>query len=343
MEHRPCFVEGAGLKKALSNKTAKFRITTVETGLVAAGNLTVSVEDPTNGQKAKVEVVDKEDNTYLVKYVCPTTGDYALSIKNYGQEIDGSPFAVKVLPGPDASKCKASGPCLLANSILQSESTLEFLVDATQAGHGSLTVIVKGKQEEPKVFISDDAENGMYSVKFEPKSHGRYYINAFYGGQHIPGSPFKLKIHPKPSAAKVKAEGRGLEKEVKVNERVDFVIDTTEAGIGTLSVKANGVKGAYKIDCQPKSKEEPRIVIGSYEPKESGDYTIAILFEGEDIPNSPFEVKVIDEEEEGGKKRRSKKISQPSKEEPADQKPTGEEEAKVEQNGTNGTMTNAES
>ena len=328
MEHRPCFVEGAGLKKALSNKAAKFRITTVETGLFASGNLSVTVDDPVSGEKAQVEVIDKEDNTYFVKYVCPTTGDYVLSIKAYGQEIEGSPFAVKVLPGPDASKCKASGPCLLANSILQSESQLEFLVDATQAGQGSLVVVVKGKQEQPKVFISDDADNGMYSVKFEPRLQGRYYINAFYGGQHIPGSPFKIKIHPKPSAAKVKAFGHGLEKEVKVNEKAEFVIDTTDAGIGTLSVKVHGVKGGYNVECQPKSAEEPRIVIGSYQPTESGDYTVSILFEGENIPDSPFEITVAEEEEDGKKKRRSKKMTQP------EQNPTVQEDPKPEDSPT---------
>lgn len=287
------FVEGVGLKKAFSGKAAKFRISTVETGLVASGKLKVTVEEFQTKKQAKVEIIDKEDNTYIVKYTCPTVGDYLVKIEANGEEIEGSPFSVKVLQGPIPSKCVASGPCLQSNSILQSGSQLEFFVDATQAGHGNLAVIVKGKTEEPKVFVSDD-ENKIHSVKFEPQGHGRYYINAFWSGEHIPGSPFKLKIHPQPSAANVKAYGPGLEEEVVIEKRAEFTIDTSNAGVGTLSVRVHGVKGKYKVECQPKSEGEPRIVLGAYEPMEAGDYTVAITFEGDHIPGSPFEVKVVD-------------------------------------------------
>lgn len=287
------FVEGAGLRKAFSGKAAKFRISTVEKGLVSSGKLRVTVEEFQTKEQAKVEVIDKEDNTYIVKYTCPTVGDYLVKIEACGEEIEGSPFSVKVLQGPIPTKCVASGPCLQSNSILQSGSQLEFFVDATQAGNGNLVVVVKGKTEEPKVFISDD-ENQMHSVKFEPTGHGKYYINAFWSGEHIPGSPFKLKVHPRPSAANVKAYGPGLEKEVMIDQRAEFTIDTVNAGIGTLSVRVHGVKGKYKVECQPKSEGEPRIVLGAYEPMEAGDYTVAITFEGEHIPGSPFEVKVVE-------------------------------------------------
>ena len=296
MEQKPLFIEGVGLKKAFSNKAARFRITTTEQGLVASDNLSVTVEELQTGTKGLVEISDKEDNTYIIKYTCPTVGDYVLSVRHYGEEIEGAPFPIKVLPGPDASKCKASGPALQSNTTFMSGSTLEFIVDASSAGNGNLVVIVKGKKEEPKVFIGDD-ENQIYSCKFEPQWHGKYFINTFWGGQHIPGSPFKVKILPRPAAENVTAFGPGLQRKVVVKQNLDFTIDTTQTGIGTLKVKMHGIKGAYNIECQPKSDEEPRIVIAKYQPKETGEYTISILFEDKHIPSSPFTVQVISEEE----------------------------------------------
>jgi filamin len=57
-----------------------------------------------------------------------------------------------------------------------------------------------------------------------------------WAGDHIPGSPFKLKVHPGPNAGVVKAYGPGLGPSFEVGEVGEFTIETKNAGIGTLSI-----------------------------------------------------------------------------------------------------------
>ena len=59
-----------------------------------------------------------------------------------------------------------------------------------------------------------------------------------YGGEHAPGSPFKIPILPTSDASKVKVTGPGVEKTgVQPGKPTWFTINATEAGKGDVHVK----------------------------------------------------------------------------------------------------------
>jgi hypothetical protein len=297
--HSPerCFATGPGLKKAKEKHGTKFKILTIEPGLIESGNLSVRITAEETGVEAEVDVVDNGDSTYLVHYTAPTSGMYNIEVVFYGNHIPGSPFQVPVAMIPDASKCRAYGYAIDPNAVLMAGQPLEFFVDATQAGQSDLIVIVRGSKEDPKAFISDDG-NGVFSVKFQILNWGEYYANVWYANKHIPGSPFPLIVHAFPNADKVKVYGPGIAEYVLVNQPAEFHIETKEAGLGTLTIRVQGPKDAFKIDATPISERHHRTLIARYDPTECGEYVITVRWHGQLVPGSPFQIKVFDPDAE---------------------------------------------
>ena len=291
-----CHVTGSGLKKAIAGRPAKFKILTTETDLVSKNKLKVKVVGVSGPKKAKVKVVDNKDKSYSVAYLCSATGAYLIHVDFYDQPAPGSPFRINIVEGANAMKVRAYGPALEPKAVLMSHTPLEFSVNASHAGNGDLVVVIRGQKEDPKVFITDEGD-GIYSVKFEILGSGKYYANVWWGNAHIPGSPFPLRISPRPNPAMVKVHGPGIQRMVNMENAAHFTIETRDAGMGTLSIKVNGVKDAFTIEARPMSKDHPRTLLARYNPTCPGDYTIAIRWHGTHIPGSPFKVKVYDPDE----------------------------------------------
>lgn len=285
-----CSATGRGLKKAIAGEKTNFNIIAPEKGLLRKPDgLSVTVSDLKN--KAPVHINDHSDGTYKVTYKAPTPGAYVIEVKFYGKHVPGSPFKLDVDSAPDASSCRAYGPALHPNSLHIAGNPLDLFVDTKKAGKGELQVVVKGPDEsKPKVFIAND--KGTYSLKFDVPEPGKYNVHVWWSQVPIPGSPFKIRVHPGPNAGMVKAYGPGLEPSFQVGETSGFTIETKNAGIGTITVRVHGVKGAFKIDANPTDKSDPRTLKAFYNPKEPGDYIIAIRWSGTHVPGSPFNINI---------------------------------------------------
>ena len=208
MDSNVCNATGEGLKHAIANQPATFTIISSEVGLLDKNALKVSVI----GVQSHADVVVKDNNNgcYTVEYVAPTPGAYIVSVSFYDRQIPGSPFKVNVVPGPDATKCRAFGPPFHPNSLHIAGNPLEFYVDTSEGGYGQLRVYVQGPHDyRPKIFLADDGK-GVHSVKFDAMKAGRYFVVVAWSENHIPGSPFKIRVHPAADASKVKAYGPGL-------------------------------------------------------------------------------------------------------------------------------------
>ena len=208
MDRVVCNATGPGLKHAISNQPATFTIISNEVGLLDKNALKVSVI----GVQSHAEVTIKDNNNgcYSVQYIAPTSGAYIASIAFYDRQIPGSPFKINVVPGPDASKCRAYGPALHPNALHIAGNPLELYVDSSEAGYGSLRVYVQGPNDyRPRIFMADDSK-GVHSIKFDAMKSGRYFVVLAWAEKHIPGSPFKLKVHPAADASKVSVYGPGL-------------------------------------------------------------------------------------------------------------------------------------
>ena len=287
MEMEICNATGDGLKHGIARQKATFTVICSEMGLLDKDVLKVNVMGVK--EHANVKMTDQNNGCYTVEYTPPTPGAYVASVMFHGKHITGSPFKIKVDSGPDASKCKAYGPALHPNTLAIAGSPLEFFVDTSEAGYGKLRVLVQGPNDyRPRVFLADD-EKGVHSVKFDAMKPGKYMIVAVWSEDHIPNSPFRLRVHPAADASQVKASGPGL-LDSFIGTPGNFHVETKRAGIGTLLVRVHGLKDSFKIEASPLSAEDPRTMVISYNPKLVAEYTVFVRWSGVHIPGSPFTV-----------------------------------------------------
>ena len=297
-----CHATGDGLKKAIAMKESKFMLFSNESGLLDKGALKVTVQSALHGENVNLNIRDERNGSYEVVYIAPNRGAYFAAVSYYDEPIPGSPFKINCVPGPDPSKCRLEG--FHNNTLYIAGKPIEFTVDSSEAGSGVLKVFVQGPRDHvPKVYLADDGK-GHHSVKFDALIPGRYFIVVAWSDSHIPGSPFKIKVHPGPDASKVIVTGPGIKDSI-LGEDSEIYIDTREAGIGTLLIKVHGVKDAFKIDANPVNEDDKRLLLATYSPTVAGSYDIFIRWSGVHVPGSPFKVQIT---KPGGTEEPDKKV-----------------------------------
>ena len=290
-----CSVTGSGLHEAYTNIPGQFIVMTKTAGLVEDGTLQVSVAGVLNKTECQVRIRDNKNGLYNVAYIVTTPGAYLASVLARGVHVAGSPFKLHVQPGPEPERCTMRGPALEEGAVLSIGKPIDFCVDASQGGTGKLSVKAVGPGGvQARVFMAKKRGKGIYDIKIDPPRHGKYRVSVKWAGQHVPDSPFILKIFPGVDASKCRAHGLGLEDGV-VGQPTSFTIETRDAGPGTLKVCLHRVKDAFKIDLKSKDSKDVRTLIARYYPRKPGDYLISILWSERHIPGSPFKVRITGE------------------------------------------------
>lgn len=287
-----CTAQGEGLQRALTTVPAQFAVIADKTKLIADGYLAIQVTSVVKKNECKVRARDNNDGTYSVAYLAPQVGAYLISVTVHGDHIPGSPFKMNAVAGPDASKCIAYGPALERTTILNIGKPIDFSVDTQSAGTGELSVKAVGPGGVlASVYTSKGDSPGVYDIRLDPIRHGKYRVSVKWSNKHIPDSPFLLKVFPGVDATKCKAYGPGLE-DREAGEQTHFIIETKNAGAGTLKVRLHGVNEAFNIDISPKDPQDVRTLEAKYNPPKAGDYLITIKWDNINIPGSPFKVHV---------------------------------------------------
>lgn len=288
-----CSASGKGLKHAVAGEEGFFQIFSPESKLLGKTNpVGLEVVVVSSAHQPLTDLRDNTDGSYAVTYTARSPGSYDIIIKFYEKEIPGSPFKLNVVPQADASKCKAYGPVLQPNSTHITGNPLEMYINTTEAGTGELRATILGPENVKAKFYMAN-ESGTYSIKWDVPDPGRYHAHIWWAEQYIPGSPFSIKVNHGPNAGLVRVYGPGLEPSFEIGtSSSDFIIDTKDAGIGTLTVRVHGVKDAFKIQAQPVDEQDLRTLQAFYHPKRAGDYIIAIRWSGTQVPGSPFKVNV---------------------------------------------------
>jgi filamin len=267
---------GPGLERGEQGQPCEFNVWTREAG---AGSLAISVEGPS---KAGIDFKDRKDGSCYVSYVVSEPGEYRVGIKFNDQHIPDSPYKLFISPAMgDAHKLEVFQ---FPNSGVQADKPAAFLVRKNGAKGELDAKIVSPSGIEDDCFIqSIDADT--YSVRFMPRDNGIHNIHVKFNGVHIPGSPFRIKVGKEDAdPAAVHAHGNGLG-DVKTGQKTDFLVDTVNAGAGTLAVTIDG-PSKVSMDCT--EVEEGYKV--RYTPLVPGDYFISIKYNGYHIVGSPFKV-----------------------------------------------------
>ncbi|XP_031754945.1 filamin-C isoform X2 [Xenopus tropicalis] len=284
---------GPGLETGMVGKSADFVVEAIGTEV---GTLGFSIEGPS---QAKIECDDKGDGSCDVRYWPTEPGEYAVHVICDDEDIKDSPFIAHILPASNKGfpeKVKAYGQGLEPTGCIV-EHPAEFTIDARAAGTAELKIYAQDAEGSPiDIKIKDNGDN-TYVCVYVPTKPIKHTIIITWGGVNIPNSPYRVSVGEGSHPNKVKVYGPGVEKTgLKANEPTYFTVDCSEAGQGDVSIGikcAPGVVGPAEADIDfDIIKNDNDTFTVKYTPPGAGKYTIMVLFADQEIPTSPFRVKV---------------------------------------------------
>ncbi|XP_042166928.1 filamin-C-like isoform X1 [Oncorhynchus tshawytscha] len=153
-------------------------------------SLTASIRAPSGNEEPCL--LKRLPNRHIgISFTPKEVGEHVVSVKKNGTHVTNSPFKIMVGQSEigDASKVKVFGQGLVEGHIFE---VAEFIVDTRNAGYGGLGLSIEGPS---KVDINcEDVEDGTCKVTYCPTEPGNYIINIKFADQHVPGSPFTVKV-----------------------------------------------------------------------------------------------------------------------------------------------------
>ncbi|XP_053233896.1 filamin-B isoform X4 [Podarcis raffonei] len=239
-----------------------------------------------SGASTDCLIKDNADGTYAVEFTPYERGPHTVEVTYDDVPVLNSPFRVDVTEGCHPSRVVAQG------AGLQEAFTNEpnpFTVVTRGAGIGGLGITVEGPSES-KISCKDN-KDGSCSAEYIPYVPGDYDVNITYGGEHIPGSPFKVPVKDVVDPYKVKVSGPGLGTAVRAGIPQSFTVDTSKAGVAPLEVTVTAPRGLAEPVNIVDNGDGTHTV--AYTPTKEGPYTVAVKYADEEIPRSPFKVKVL--------------------------------------------------
>uniref|UniRef100_A0A4W6F7P1 Filamin C n=1 Tax=Lates calcarifer TaxID=8187 RepID=A0A4W6F7P1_LATCA len=197
---------GPGLETGMVGKSADFVVEAIGTEV---GTLGFSIEGPS---QAKIECDDKGDGSCDVRYWPTEPGDYAVHVICDDEDIKDSPFMAHILPAANdvfPEKVKCFGPGLEPLGCIVNKPA-DFTIDTHGAGRGELKLYAQDAEGFPiDIQITDNGDSTYFCV-YIPTKPIKHTIIITWGEVNVPNSPFR--VDPSHDAAKVRAEGPGLNK-----------------------------------------------------------------------------------------------------------------------------------
>ncbi|MEE6522156.1 hypothetical protein FKM82_020571 [Ascaphus truei] len=115
------------------------------------------------------------------------------------------------------------------------------------------------------------------------------YLSQFPKAKLKPGAPLRPKLNPK----KARAYGPGIEPTGNmVKKRAEFTVETISAGQGEVLVYVEDPAGHREEAKVTANNDKNRTFSVYYIPKVTGMHKVTVLFAGQHIAKSPFEVNV---------------------------------------------------
>ncbi|XP_058480403.1 filamin-C isoform X4 [Solea solea] len=290
-----CYGPGLEPVGCIVNKPADF---TIDTHGAGSGELKLYAQDA-EGFPIDIQLTDNGDSTYFCVYI-PTKPIKHTIIVTWGEvNVPNSPFRVIIGEGSHPENVKVYGPGVEKTGLKANEPTY-FTVDCSDAGQGDVSIGIKcapgvvGPAEADIDFDIIKNDNDTFTVKYMPPGPGQYTIMVLFADQEIPISPFRIKVDPSHDAAKVRAEGPGLNKSgVEVGKPTHFTIYTKGAGKATPEVNftAASGKGETVRDFEIIDNHDYSYTV-RYTAVQQGNLSITICHGGDAIPRSPFTISV---------------------------------------------------
>ncbi|XP_062435512.1 filamin-C isoform X3 [Rhea pennata] len=239
-----------------------------------------------SGAKTDTYITDHGDGTYRVDYTPYEDGVHRVEVTYEDVPVPKSPFRVAVAEGCDPSRVRAHGPGLEGGLVNKAN---RFTVETRGAGTGGLGLAIEGPSEA-KMSCKDN-KDGSCTVEYIPFTAGDYDVNITFGGHPIPGSPFRVPVKDVVDPSKVKCSGPGLGPSVRARVPQTFTVDCSSAGLAPLEVTLLGPSGlAEPVEVRDNGDGTHKV---NYTPATDGPYTVAVKYADQEVPRSPFKIKVL--------------------------------------------------
>lgn len=187
---------GIGLAQAHCGEPATFNIDGSRAG---HGNPEVTLNASESNLPIPVMLSLAGDKMWRAQYTVVSPGTYLLSVLWSGRPVKGCPLTIEAKGGADASKVLCSGEGLRQGVVGRE---IRSWIDTRRAGPGELTAHCTGPRKVAYCELYDHGD-ATFTLNIKPQEAGRHALTIKYAGQHVPGSPFVLRVAGAPDASKV--------------------------------------------------------------------------------------------------------------------------------------------
>ena len=246
-----------------------------DTAEAGKGEMTVSCTGKSIGE-VPIEVKQASKHKYEVCFTPPSEDVYSINVLWSDSPVVGSPFKLNLIPKdhPDPTKCKLLN-FPKKSDILLTEEEIKFQVDATDAGKGTLEVMIDTKETSDKVGDPESAAGiedkaGENEDKQETETTDGEPVASAEGatGEERPTQEEKDVTTPQEERDKTPSQ-----------EEKDKTPPQEEHKLPNPQVKKNS--------------DNPALYDISYVPSQGGSHTVNILWANEHVPNSPFNMDIV--------------------------------------------------
>ncbi|CAL2042238.1 unnamed protein product [Caenorhabditis brenneri] len=274
-------VTGAGKAKGITLQANELLVDTSKAGY---GGLSVSVQGP-----SKAELTCKEVKSGLIKVLYTPTepGVYAIAIKFADHHVKDSPLTVQCTGKSAGRVIQTIQKGVDQHGIcLPDQESLLFLKLLNTS-----PMDITARLMDPKGHTDDiemrDLGQQYYQLRFTPKLEGIHTLSVMYKDAHVNGSPFQFTVgsFAEGGAHKIRAAGQGVVRG-ETGTLNAFNIYHREAGAGALAVS---IEGPSKATLEFKDHKDGNCHV-DYKVATPGEYVVAIKFNDQHIPDSPFKV-----------------------------------------------------
>lgn len=253
-------------------------------------DLVVIIEGPS---KVECKCEKQSNGNFKINYYPKLSGEYLITFKLNNKILFGSPFTAKISSKESIEELNKENFTTSQTlrieelEVVEKANICSFTIKLPNTNPFDLSCFLKTPTR-----LDDDCDClGMndynYRVSFEPKENGKQTLSILDQDMHINGSPFEYTIGSEVDggAHKVKLIGPYFFNS-EINKPIYFNIYVKEAGSGLLEVLVHGCSKANLIAIDQKDG----LCLAEITCEESGYYKISILFNGEHIIDSPFEL-----------------------------------------------------
>ena len=237
-----------------------------------------------------VALKDQGGRSYFFDMNLRSEGDYYIKVEFDGEEVPNTPIHVVVNYRKLADSVVVTQPPASKMGAYLVETPYDYKVITMGAGHADLDVSSIGQNSKvrPVVKVSKDADD-HYTVTLTASEPDEYNVNVQWGGEEVPGSPFKLLVEGKPQPENVVCTGPHYT--VGSSEPVTLEADAEKAGAGNLTASCHGNSaGDVPVEVV---EEQPKKYMVAFSPPKSDIYTLNVMWLKSDVRDSPFKINLI--------------------------------------------------